>query len=933
MAGIYLAIEPSYTGGERNVESRQEFDLEHIRHCLEGDFRVVDNDQPSSCHVWADIWVKGSVDGDVLMHYLYECFRQSLCDYFIEKTVTFDIGAALERSLVSRGKTSVGRGIRKNFIESALYILEKATEWKSPTVAALTHPVKMMPWCMDDFLDYVNCDLINMDPELRMTVAWTWLHQHDSWELYQGAQSIQDTLQNDIRLVCISGLQQFVEKLGNASDAGERRTSLASEQSSQVGHGSSRRSSITSQSSTARLKAEDLAANERSRSSSTSRSMSGNVSKASRNGLRADASKHHFLVMVLDTNKMTVYTYNWHEKNSLNVFDTIYRTAVRMQARSDVLSNILHQKMGLFHHTESIRETVQNHTKIASSSSLQLTSENNHIMTPVIHASSPKQPSKKAIDTTAAAAATAKGSESPKSIASSAAGTTSGRPSRKSIGSGMAFVRNMQELRNLVKYPTISDNTKSDLLNANASKTIDAEGQDLAAVRNLGPDRALADAVSTVTRDHDFLKRHAIPFIRTYINQSARKVIQRKAQEMQSKWQQRYGSNEFFTDLQQTEKLTRSEVAAILRSSRLLHYCRTPLLFSRYEEKWENLEEESNYYEYTMQWYKDLWHTLVTDYAKYLEGVDMHLIDLAKDGGENDDDADLLAASSFKIAENLSIDCPPMYLLRVIEGGSIICQIRLTSIYVSVMLFTLQRRYGKLLNVRSRETFRRFEETCGRFKQFIHVNSFVYDFHLRYIQNLILRSEAAHHNLDILKILRQFCEVHSRPASYARNRIVHGFYKVDVADIDRDKFYENLLGNSPRHGLKSLLVKAKSVAATVTSYDLSFVSKSGGSSRNSEWAHTLIVCPAVAEEGLWLEYFILVVYQGRTTPMNMIKNVFPTTSTSTQNMLVDPIDVLLVQDGYTMNDIVNSARHRLDTIVAEVCTLFAKKKLTRSIGT
>ncbi|KAI8639358.1 hypothetical protein BD408DRAFT_350066, partial [Parasitella parasitica] len=152
------------------------FNPEIIHQCLEEEFREA-KAGPTYFHIWVDVWVTGPCDGDALMQHIYECYRQSLCDYFIEKTVTIDLGAALsmdgalQKAVFDRSEGRLGTILRKKFIESVLYILRKASELKSPTVCSMDRAIQTTPWCMDDLVRYLDVELRNIDPSLRPTVA------------------------------------------------------------------------------------------------------------------------------------------------------------------------------------------------------------------------------------------------------------------------------------------------------------------------------------------------------------------------------------------------------------------------------------------------------------------------------------------------------------------------------------------------------------------------------------------------------------------------------------------------------------------------------------------------------------------------------------------------------------------------------------------
>ncbi|KAG1065130.1 hypothetical protein G6F42_026880 [Rhizopus arrhizus] len=159
------------------------------------------------------------------------------------------------------------------------------------------------------------------------------------------------------------------------------------------------------------------------------------------------------------------------------------------------------------------------------------------------------------------------------------------------------------------------------------------------------------------------------------------------------------------------------------------------------------------------------------------------------------------------------------------------CEVRLTGAFVSVTLYTLHRRYGRLQfspysrqrkrKEIGRENFQNFMTECDQFKQRIHVNSFVFDFHLRYIQRSLDDVDLLPPNLNLLSIIKNTVSVYDRPAIYARNRIINGLYEVAVDD-SLDGLTAWFMNTGSKLGLKTLKVDNVPVACFVSSDDLTF---------------------------------------------------------------------------------------------------------------
>jgi hypothetical protein len=954
-------------------KSGANFDPEVIHHCLEEEFREAGTGA-TYYHICVDIWVTGSVDGSALMHHIYECYRQSLCDYFIEKTVTIDLGAALsidgalQRAVFDKSAGRLGTVLRKKFIETVLFILRKSTELKSPTVHSMDQAIQTTPWCMDDLVRYLDIELRNIDPSLRPTVAWTslentvWGGSDDmtkpdcKWELYRGFQYRQrQKLQSNIRLVAISGLDEFVEKLGSVSETfgNERRPSAVSDTESQKAR--SRRSSGESANtdggtSQRRFRSD---AQDQSRASSAL-SNSGLFSKQSP---QLDLKKHCFMIMTLDVHRLSIYTYNWSEVISHELFNGLFRIANRQEARSAIMANILHQKMGLFHHTEPIKAVIEkfgtsgnfNPTK-SLSANLMSTGTNFSVSTPHIQLTSPNLPKKtnRQLDT------------ANKADSTPALRTPGRRNNNNNISNGTtATTASILDLKDMISFPTTAP-SRDQLDNgpkitrsgegtpSSVTRQIEQENHierilQKSTIKNAELDHALMDSITdsvadTIrSKDFDILRRHGQPFLETFLRRAKIQSAHGKALKVYLKWRKRYGDPQAETD--SAERLSRPEVSTIMRSSRVLHFCRTPLIFCDPEKDWSDLQEGSTGKVILVDWFKNMANALVSEYAAYLEGADMQLIDFSKTNGMINSNENTLRPSKFSLGKHMTADCPPTFLLRVFEGGSIICEVRLTSVFVSVTLYTLHRQYGRLdygrfrheTRAKKRANFKKFEENSGRFKQVIHINSFVYDFQLHYIQKTLDDPENLPADLDILSFIRRFARTNELPSPYAKDRIIHGFYNFEVDRIQPKAFFENLFKNAPRHGLTNIPANKGYPAVSISSYDLSFESKPPVL---SNWKYTLVICSAndgltieinekdednkaIIPSKIIIEYFVLVVYQGKTSPESITRPSWVRKDQSTKQFKsLD--DVSLPEEGCTLADIVSSARNRLDTIVSEV---------------
>ncbi|RCI06178.1 hypothetical protein CU098_001117, partial [Rhizopus stolonifer] len=628
IAGICLTLLDEtgtpVTSLKDNSKSGANFDPEVIYDCLEEDFREATTGA-TFYHIWVDIWVTGSADGDALMQHVYECYKQSLCDYFIEKTVTIDLGVALsldgalQKAVSNKKEGRLGTIVRKKFIESVLFILKKSSELKSPTVCCMDRAIQTTLWCMDDLVRFLDIELRKIHPSLAPTVAWTsigndvWGDDTDKpspnskWELYRGFQYRQhQKLQHNIRLVAISGLDEFVEKLGSVSTSfgTDRRPSATSDTDSLKARSrrSSGESAMTEGGNNRRGKS-DL--QDQSRASSAL-SNSGLIARHRPN---VNPGKHCFLIMTLDVHRLSIYTYNWSESISEELFDGIFRVANRQEARNDIMTNILHQKMGLFHHTTPIKTVIETLETTGSASptkflstTLFSTGSAHPASTPHIHLTSPKSTKKttKQHDTSIKSDTTSN-PRTPNPMRRNANMMMGSSPSPISAS--------MLDFKDMIAFPTVApsheeldtkpgDNHSSISRQTEQEKHIDRILQN-SLIRNAELDCALMNSITdsvadTVrSKDMDILRRHGQPFLETFLRRAKIQSAHRKALKVYLKWRKRYGDPQVDV-AKNTERLSRPEVSTIMRSSRILHFCRTPIIFCDPERDWSSLPEDSN---------------------------------------------------------------------------------------------------------------------------------------------------------------------------------------------------------------------------------------------------------------------------------------------------------------------------------------------------
>ncbi|GAN01005.1 hypothetical protein MAM1_0004d00434 [Mucor ambiguus] len=1143
VAGICLSVLDSQDIAYRRIISEQpgvlnadlgDLDTSPSRSCLSSNFEDA-SDGGEKVKISIDIWSHCKINVDQIYKYIYDSFRQSICDYIIENTVLY-------LPLVKYDDAEF-----KSLSTLLLFALKKAAEWESSTIKRSVQSIKIAPWYLDGITMQLKSDLLDVHPSLdpivaRAVMTSTLPNEEDpieNFKLYNpsldGPRARKDSKGSLVAQLSIkTGKNALWNNKGQQQDRKlveiptfdntNYRYLVISGLPEQSSHQSTsfRRSSaeIGTTEPNHRLHArgiyfgsmgtinaigeDDLLHLHKTDSFSSSRrddnaslhsrqeSLASSITKALPSSSSNVHSKqqpkigeqlnkdyphqHSFIVFTMDSDALCIYAYNCSDRFVEHMYNVTVKNVLQQETRHMGLNNILHQKLGLFHHSDTM-------VNILSRNLQEPASPFDMTAPPALVPATPLLQHNAITQVQQIAAANSSTGRSSPSLAntigrlvqmdssssipsidslgnSSSERKSSGKAAASTTPAAPVAVADFESLQHLVtnnyeyknrtsrimsaarlgptdKLPMqhsasvldIYDNTKlckSSIVsggNGGTSSADPAAGAVFTAVRGADANTVLRDVYADSTEDNrnwydkDYLLRHGEPYLEMYLARSKPLAAHEKAFKVYTKWaDQYYGPGHTKTI---DEMMTVDELKQILKASRLLHFCRTPLIFSGTNSP--NLLELSNNYiaisgvangggavagtlgttaggyeslfnkltvsksEEMTAWYERLSRGFMREYASYLESIGMHLIVY----GPSNDQQDEMEAylSSFTITEDYAVNSPVVYLLQVFEGGSIMCEVRLTGAFVSVTLYTLHRRYGRLQfspysrqrkrKEIGRENFQKFMTECDQFKQRIHVNSFVFDFHLRYIQRSLDDVELLPPNLNLLSIIKNTVSVYDRPAIYARNRIINGLYEVAVDD-SLGGLTAWFMNTGSKLGLKTLKVDGVPVACFVSSDDLSFESHRNAdedySNEDAPFRYTLIMCPAEkSSTGRWrdsisvhrqgsfdmmgsssvhkiinrvavlndqtnmgdadlapkihLQYFILVTYRGmdRCTSSDRCQRAWSKVLKDKPKRHANFLNEVLSPETFTLNDVFESAKKKMDHIVNKAVHFFHRE--------
>ncbi|KAG0218634.1 hypothetical protein BGX33_006585 [Mortierella sp. NVP41] len=863
--------------------------------------------KPSTYSLMIEVWAQGSVNAGALVDAICQSFRQSLCDDIIETSIAQGLcpSARDRRSDVYDvdGEPLIGERIQKNFIDPSFLVLQNAYQWRNPAVQSLTLPYSMPPWIMDSFLlelDEILTDVsVHFSPLLIRSMA-----DSNRYKEYRASSGIRKSFgdMTNIRFVMIGGIQDLND--GSSSSYYGRRTSMGSDRTH------SRRSSLAEGQSL-------------HHSHKTSTHSSQQLPKRQLEDIKmypnaiTTSGQHEtmltrncFVMIAANGFGIQVYTYNWGKTYHEFMFSGIEKVVKWHKDRMRLLDNVLLQKMGLFHHVPSILSISAASSAPAAAQTGPTASSNlMQVMPRTVPQGSPHLGSNLRTahpESNTSTPNLAKSSTSPKSlftatVLSDAANLASlvedQFPNRmRNLPVGSSLYGN-DDCRS--ELPKASSSTLSLVARSGTSPAISSQShvqvQSQTQSEQNSPTGSIISTgldVDQILRDYclepletprdedqiqDEVQRHGKPFLDTFAFHTKNAEDQQNAYNVYQKWSRRYRDRKGSPNALH-ENMNTTDLAIMLRSSRLLHFCRTPLLFTEFSSSLfpqvdpsaapgigvagrpesrvgDGAAKDTPVADPIAQWYSALAETFMREYSQYLATVGMQLLMYGESKFdkpvEPSQSGELSFMSQFTVSQSLSVPSPAAFLFKSLQGGSIMCEVRLQGMFVCVTLYTLNRRYGRMKVAApgfataeaNKQSLRVFTEQCARFKDRIHVNSFVYDFHLRYIHRILMESSkiaatpspgegmgfssapstSLPFSFDLMDVLHQFLQYHSRPAAYARNRVYRGVYRTNVAPGETElpgHLFEYVIKNPQRYGFQPIYHQNRPRACFVSGRDL-----------------------------------------------------------------------------------------------------------------
>ena len=205
-------------------------------------------------------------------------------------------------------------------------------------------------------------------------------------------------------------------------------------------------------------------------------------------------------------------------------------------------------------------------------------------------------------------------------------------------------------------------------------------------------------------------------------------------------------------------------ITNLKRTSRLLHYCTSPLLVRACVATPTSSEDGA--------WVESIKDDLLSQYVQYLQVLGFQVINQRAS-------SQVKAGQGSRTASThphtpLPPPTPYKCLQRSWPGGIIMVELSFQDQTFLVKLYTLEGSRLQQSSPVSPESRSHFARECARYKDFIHVHSFMHDFHLRLLLDLLNGSCSPVGEFSLCAYM-QLCHTHYHPMpSFSQNLMRKG---------------------------------------------------------------------------------------------------------------------------------------------------------------
>ncbi|XP_061488640.1 KICSTOR complex protein SZT2 isoform X3 [Rhineura floridana] len=341
----------------------------------------------------------------------------------------------------------------------------------------------------------------------------------------------------------------------------------------------------------------------------------------------------------------------------------------------------------------------------------------------------------------------------------------------------------------------------------------------------------------------DRVAQHGAQFLE--IKNTERKELEKqmKIENLFVTWQQR--------SAQSNMPISLADLETLKQSSRLVHYCATPLLFdptfrqqiladqqNKPEGKKRHRSNDSTASSRDRShscdsaeglpcrtkdeaWLLELCHTFLQQYIQYLQSMGFILVQLRPASPTRSSTSRIRALAAMGNEARASFSytrpkadgspkstSPPVttyHLQRALPGGIVLMELAFQGCYFCVKQYALECSRIPMGQTVNSQLSMLFTEECDKVRDLMHVHSFSYDFHLRIVHQYLLGSHMAlRQGYHLTSFLEDFIAQHPDIPKFGRNHIFQGALALPTNTITAHQLYNYITDHASTYHMKPL---------------------------------------------------------------------------------------------------------------------------------
>ncbi|KAF4797089.1 Protein SZT2 [Turdus rufiventris] len=571
--------------------------------------------------------------------------------------------------------------------------------------------------------------------------------------------------------------------------------------------------------------------------------------------------RQRFLFMEIIDKKLTLYTYNWSPDLGANLNCSLTRLLQWQNARSHIVHCLISQKLGLFHHHCFMDTPWHEDSKQGiHMSNLAISSQTVALL----------------LDT---------------------GGKRSQEPN--------PFLNSTLEVDALIRSPCPPPSKEQGRLSSSARSLpslhfhpdvvpFDEALRDVTTIRRIPhvPDLAPFDPVAW----------HGAQFLE--IKSMERKELEKqmKIENLFVTWQQR--------SAQSNMPISLADLETLKQSSRLVHYCATPLLFDpafrqqiqtdqlgKVEGKKRHRSNDSTASGRDRShscdsaealpckmkeepWLQEMCNAFLQQYIQYLQSMGFILVQVRPPSPTTRSSTSRIRAlaamgvegrGSFSYTKPKPEGSPKStspavatyHLQRALPGGIVLMELAFQGCYFCVKQYALECSRIPMGQSVNSQLSMLFTEECDKVRDLMHVHSFSYDFHLRIVHQYLLGSHMTlRQGYHLTSFLEDFIAHHPDIPKFGRNHVFQGTLALPTNMITAHQLYNYIADHANTYHMKPLRMarpatgndsKKGTPGTEQNEYALVSIWNSSGSYKDSEGLRhhddfdvSLLVCHSAA---------------------------------------------------------------------------------------